>query len=95
MEVCRERATPAPPPPEGEGEEGAEPAHARRMPRGTPTPLAGPRSSGRGGSPQTQHQVHPETPPASPVRLKGREEEEEEVPGRETPEVVSARGEVC
>ena len=25
MEVCRERATPAPPPPEGEGEEGASP----------------------------------------------------------------------
>ena len=51
---------------------GSEPARPRRMPRSTPTPLARPRPSGRRGSPpQTQHQVHPETPPASPAPLKG------------------------
>ena len=67
--VCSERAAPTSPAPEGEGEAGARP---RRQPRGTSTPLTRPRSSGRGGSPpQTQHQVHPETPPASPALLRG------------------------
>ena len=51
---------------------GSEPAHARQMPRGTPTPLAGPRPSGRGGSP-TRHNTRCtlRPPPPSPARLKG------------------------
>ena len=69
MGVYSERAAPTSPAPEGEGEAGARPG---RQPRGTPTPLARPRSSGGGGSPpQTKHQVHPETPPASPALLRG------------------------
>ena len=70
----------------------SEPAHARQMPRGTPTPLARPRSSGRGGSP-TRHNTRCTLRPL-PLSCppKGREEEEEEVPGCETPEEVSARG---
>ena len=36
----------------------------------------------------------PRDPSCLPCPPKGREEEEEEVPGRETPEEVSARGEV-
>ena len=54
-------------------------ARNRRQSRDTPTPLAGPRSSGRGGTfPRkplgTQHQVHPETPPSSPAHLNGGKE---------------------
>ena len=67
--VYSERAAPTSPAPEGEGEAGARP---RLQPRGTSTPLARPRSSGRGGSPpDKKHQVHPETPPASPALLRG------------------------
>ena len=65
---------------------GSEPARPRQKPRGTATTPAQPRSSGRGGSPLRKHQVHPETPPPLfPCPPKGREEEEEEVPGSETP----------
>ena len=50
------------------------------------------RGGGEEAPTDKKHQVHPETPPASPALL--REEEEEEVPGSETPEEVPARGEV-
>ena len=73
---------------------GNAPARTRRLPRGTPTPLAGPRSSGRGGSPPRHNTRCPLRPPCFPCPPEGQKEEEEEVPGRETPEGVSARGEV-
>ena len=77
--VCCEQAGPASPAPEGEGEAGAHPRAPDESPETLPTTLAGPRSSGRGGSP---HEGREE------------EEEEEEVPGRETPEGENALVEV-
>ena len=64
------------------------------MPRGTPAPLAGPKSSGRGGSTPKKTLGAPRDPPLFPCPPKGREEEEEEDPGSETPKEVSAKGEV-
>ena len=64
------------------------------MPRGTPAPLAGPKSSGRGGSTPKKTLGAPREPPLFPCPPKGREEEEEEDPGSETPKEVSAKGEV-
>ena len=58
---------------------GSTPARTRRQSRNTPTPLAGPRSSGRGGS-LSRHNTRcslrppplpPPPPPASPAHLKG------------------------
>ena len=92
MGVCSEWATPAPPPPEGEGEEGASPPASDECLEALP-PLSLDR--GRAGG----EEAPPSTTPGAlrdPSRLscppKG---QEEEVPGRETPEEVSARGEVC
>ena len=71
------------------------PARPRRQTRGTSTPRARPRSSGRGGSPPRQKTPGaPRDPSCFPCPPKGREEEGEVVPGGETPEEVSARGEV-
>ena len=64
------------------------------MPRGTPAPLAGPKSSGRGGSTSEKTLGAPRDPPLFPYPPKGREEEEEEDPGSETPKEVSAKREV-
>ena len=64
------------------------------MPRGTPAPLAGPKSSGRGGSTSKKTLGAPRDPPLFPCPPKGREEEEEEDPGSETPKEVSAKREV-
>ena len=52
--VYSERAAPTSPAPEGEGEAGARPFAPDVQTRGTSTPLARPRSSGRGGSPPRQ-----------------------------------------
>ena len=66
MGVCSERATPTP-----EGEAGASPHAPDESPEALP-PLSLDRGRAGGeGTPQTQHQVHPETPPASPAPLKG------------------------
>ena len=56
---------------------GSELARNRRQSRSTPTPLAGPRSSGRGGSPpghNTRCIPRPAPPPSSPDHLMGGEE---------------------
>ena len=71
MGVCSERATPAPPPPEGEGEEGARPPAPDECLEALPPLSLDQGRAGGEGAPQTQHQVHPETPPASPAHLKG------------------------
>ena len=65
---------------------GSEPAHARQMPRGTPTPLARPRSSGRGGSP-TRHNTRCtlRPPPASPAHLKGGKKKKKKSQGAKLP----------
>ena len=92
--VCSERATPAPPPPEGEGEEGASsPAPDECLEALPPLSLDRGRAGGEGAPPSTTPGA-PRDPPCFPCPPKGREEEEE-VPGRETPEEVSTRGEVC
>ena len=91
MGVCSERATPASPAPEGEGEAGASPPVPDESPEALPPlSLDRGRAGGEGAPPDT-------TPgaPQDPCPPKGREEEEEEVPGHETPEEVSARGEAC
>ena len=93
MGVRSERATPAPPPPEGDGEEGASPPAPDECLEALP-----PLSLDRGeGAPPSTTPGAPRDPPPPCLSCpsKGREEEEEEVPGRETPEEVSARGEVC
>ena len=66
-----ERAAPTSPAPEGEGEEGARP----RAPDNSPEDRHPSRSTeiereGR-KPPQTKHQAHPETPPASPALRRG------------------------
>ena len=89
--VCRERATPTPPPPEGEGKEGASPPTPDASPEALPPlSLDRGRAGGEGAPPSTTPGA-PRDPSCPP---KGREEEAE-VPGRETPEEVSARGEDC
>ena len=95
MGVCSERATPAPPPPEGEGEEGASPpAPDECLEALPPLSLDRGRAGGEGAPPSTTPGA-PREPPCFSCPPKGREEEEEEVPVRETPEEVSAWGEVC
>ena len=93
MGVCSERATPAPPPPEGEGEEGASPpAPDECLETLPPLSLDRGRAGGEGAPPSTTPGA-PRDPPCFSCPPKGREEEE--VPGREIPEEVSVRGEVC
>ena len=95
MGVCSERATTTPPPPEGEGEEGASPpAPDECLEALPPFSLDRGRAGGEGAPPDTTTGA-PRDPSCFPCPPKGQEEEEEEVPGRETPEEVSARGEVC
>ena len=95
MGVCSERATPTPPTPEGEGEAGASPPAPDESPEALPPlSLDRGRAGGEGDPPDTTPGA-PRDPSCFPCPPKGREEEEEVVPGRETPEEVSARGEVC
>ena len=85
MGVCSERATPAPPPPEGEGEQGASPPAPDECLEALP-PLSLDRGRAGGeGAPQAQHQVHPETPPASPGPLKGRKKKKKKSQGAKLP----------
>ena len=94
-EVCRERATSTPPPPEGIGEEEASPPTPDSCPEALPPlSLDRGRAGGEEAPPDTTPGA-PRDPSGFPCPPKGREEEAEEVPGRETPEEVSARGEVC
>ena len=94
-EVCRERATSPPPPPEGKGEEEASPLTPDKCPEALPPfSLDRDRAGGEEAPPDTTPGA-PRDPSGFPCPPKGREEEAEEVPGRETPEEVSARGEVC
>ena len=83
--------TPAPPPPEGGGEEGASPHATDKCPEVLP-PLS-PDQSRAGGeeAPHKNTRCTPD-PPLFPCPPKGREEEEEEDPGSETPKEVSAKG---
>ena len=74
---------------------GSEPARPRRNPEALPPlSLDRGRAGGEGAPPDTTPGA-PRDSSCFPCPPKGREEEEEEVPGRETPEEVSARGEVC
>ena len=85
--------TPAPPPPEGGGEEGASPHATDKCPEALP-PLS-PDQSQAGGEEAPQKTLGaPRDPPLFPCPPKGREEEEEEDPGSETPKEVSAKREV-
>ena len=86
--------TPAPPPPEGGGEEGASPHATDKCPEALP-PLS-PDQSRAGGeeAPLKKTLGATRDPPLFPCPPKGREEEEEEDPGSETPKEVSAKGEV-
>ena len=85
MGVCSEQATTAPPPPEGEGEEGASPPAPDECLEALP-PLSLDRGRAGGeGAPQAQHQVHPETPPASPARLKGGKKKKKKSQGAKLP----------
>ena len=65
---------------------GSEPAHARQMPRGTPTPLVRPRSSGRGGSP-TRHNTRCTLRPLllPPAPLKGGKKKKKKSQGAKLP----------
>ena len=65
--VCSERAAPTSPAPKGEGEAGASPPAQRHSHPSRWTEVEREERE----PPQTQHQVHPETPPASPAPLKG------------------------
>ena len=92
--VCSKRTTPAPPPPEGGGEEGASPLTPDKCPEALP-PLS--LDQGRAGgeeAPLKNTRCTQRPPPLFPCPPKGREEEEAEVPGSETPKEVSAKGEV-
>ena len=86
--------TPAPPPPEGGGEEGASPHATDKCPEAL-SPLS-PDQSRAGGeeAPLKKTLGAPRNPPFFPCPPKGREEEEEEDSGSETPKEVSAKGEV-
>ena len=84
--------TPAPPPPEGGGEEGASPHSTDKCPEALPPPSP---DQGRAGGEEAPHKKTlgaPRDPPLFPCPPKGREEEEEEDPGSETPKEVSAKG---
>ena len=85
--------TPAPPPPEGGGEEGASPHATDKCPEALP-PLSPDQS--RAGGEEAPHKTlgAPRDPPLFPCPPKGREEEEEEDPGSETPKEVSTKREV-
>ena len=72
-------------------------ARTGRATRDTSTPLAGPRSSGRGGSltgRSTRCIPRPPPPPLLACPPEGREEEEEDAPGCLTSEEVYAQAEV-
>ena len=91
--VCSKRANSRAPPPEGGGEEGASPHATDKCPEALP-PLS-PDQSRAGGeeAPHKDTRCTPR-PPLFPCPPKGREEEEEEDPGNETPKEVSAKREV-
>ena len=89
--ICCERAAPASPAPEGEGEEGARPLTPDESPETLP-PLS--LDLDRAGGEGASLDPTPGAPCDPPCPPEGREEEEEEVPGRETPEGENARGEV-
>ena len=92
--VYSERAAPNSPAPEGEREAGASP-HAPDDSPEAPPPLSLDLDRAVGEeTPPDKTPGAPRDPSRFPCPPKGREEEEEEVPGRETPEEVSARGEV-
>ena len=92
--VCSKRANSRAPTTRRRRRRRSEPARDRQMPRGTPAPPARPRSSGRGGSTSQTTLGAPRDPPLFPCPPKGREEEDEEDPGSETPKEVSAKREV-
>ena len=86
--------TPAPPPAEGGGEEGASPHATDKSPEALPPPSP---DQGRAGGEEAPHKKTlgaPRDPPLFPCPPKGREEEEEEDPGSETPKEVSEKKEV-
>ena len=91
--VCCEQAAPASPAPEGEGEERASPRAPDEIPETLPPlSLDLDRVGGEGAS-RDPTPGAPCDPPCFPCPPEGREEEEEEVPGRETPEGENVRGE--
>ena len=89
--------TPAPPPPEGGGEEGASPHATDKNPEALPPPRQT-KVEREGRKHLTKKKKKtlgaPRNPPLFPCPPKGREEEEEEDPGSETPKEVSAKREV-
>ena len=91
--VCSKRAIPAPPPPEGGGKEGARPLATDKCPEAL-LPLSLDQSRARGEEAPLKTLGAPRDPSLFPCPPKGREEEEEEVPGSKTPKEVSEKGEV-
>ena len=62
------------------------PARNRQKSRSTPTPHAGPRSSGKGGSPPGHNTRYiPRPPPSSPDHLKGGKEKRQKSQGAKLP----------
>ena len=92
-EVRRDRATPTSPAPEGAGEAGARSLATDDSPETLP-PLSVDRDPAGGEeAPRDTTPSAPRDPSLFPCPPEGREREEEEVPGCETPEGVSAREE--
>ena len=89
--VCSKRAIPAPPPPEGGGEEGARPLATDKCPEALP-PLSLDQSRAGGEEAPLKTLGAPRDPRLFPCPPKGREEEEEEVPGSETPKEFPKKG---
>ena len=83
--------TPAPPPPEGGGEEGASPHATDKCPEALP-PLSPDQSRAEGEEAPQKTLGAPRDPPLFPCPPKGREEEEEEDPGSETPKKFPRKG---
>ena len=71
----------------------SEPARDRQMPRGTTAPLAGPKSSGRGGSTPIKTLGAPQTPPpSSPAHLKGGKKKKKKTQEAKLPKKFPRKG---
>ena len=70
----------------------SEPARDRQMPRGTPAPLAGPKSSGRGGSTSEKTLGAPRDPPSSPAHLKGGKKKKKKTQEAKLPKKFPRKG---
>ena len=91
--VCSKRANSRAPTSRRRRRRRSEPAHDRQMPRGTPAPIARPRSSGRGGSTsQKNTRCTPRPPPPSPAHLKGGKKKKKKTQEAKLPKKFPRKG---